>query len=428
MRLLRALPAPAALVLAAALALFGGAPALAQSTPTLPAGCGTAGTNSAIASVTSTAASITVTWKGEGVTGICYESSCPGGLQICNSSGTKVDAEADAIAPTFFGTTRTYTKFGTAANAPALTAATDYWVRWFAYTSHPSAWTYIRTQDAGTPTVTIAAGPSPVTEGTAATFTVSRTGATTAALTVNLSISESGGDYVAASDEGTKTVTIAAGSASATHSVATHDDSTAESQGTVTVAVSPGTGYGVGAGSSASVTVNDNELGVVPTFSSATVASTSLVVTFSETLDTGSVPAPNAFHVTVGSARWNVASGGVAIDGADVTLTLPSAVAGGDTVKVRYTRPSANPLKDIAGIEVKTFADRDVTNITSAPAAPAAPTVSKTDGTSLSVRWAAPGGGTATDYDVRFRRKGATGWTEHAHTGAGLRVSIGFED
>ncbi len=59
-----------------------------------------------------------------------------------------------------------------------------------------------------------------------------------------------------------------------------------------------------------------------PQFASAGVDGRTLTVTFDKTLDETSVPAPGDFHVTVGSARRNVAAGGVAVDGASVTLTL----------------------------------------------------------------------------------------------------------
>ena len=99
-----------------------------------------------------------------------------------------------------------------------------------------------------------------------------------------------------------------------------------------------------------------------PTFSSASVDGTTLIVTFDGNLDTGSVPAPGAFNVTVGSARRNVASGGVAINGATVTLTLASAVAFGETVTLAYTKPAANPLQDAAGNAVDTFTGQPVEN------------------------------------------------------------------
>ena len=51
------------------------------------------------------------------------------------------------------------------------------------------------------------------------------------------------------------------------------------------------------------------------------------------------------------------------------------------------------------------------------PAAPATPTLSGTDGTSLTITWTATAGA-VTDYDVRYRRKGDTAWTDqraHRH-------------
>ena len=101
-----------------------------------------------------------------------------------------------------------------------------------------------------------------------------------------------------------------------------------------------------------------------PLLESATVLGKTLRLTFNKTLDTGSTPAPGAFYVTVGTARRSVASGGVAIAGKTVTLTLASAVSDDGTVKVRYTRPSSNPLRDTDGFTVETFADQAVSNNT----------------------------------------------------------------
>ena len=113
------------------------------------------------------------------------------------------------------------------------------------------------------PIVTIAAGTSPVTEGTAATFTLSRTGATASSLTVRVDVSERGGDMVAAASEGATTATFGAGAATATLSVATVDDEADEDNSVVTASVLADTGnpagYLPGVRKSASVTVNDDE-------------------------------------------------------------------------------------------------------------------------------------------------------------------------
>ena len=109
------------------------------------------------------------------------------------------------------------------------------------------------------PTITIA-GTQPVTEGTAASFTVTSSRASIANLTVNLSVMEaSGSDYVAAADEGSKTLTISAGSTSATYAVTTQGDTANEPNGSVTVTVSTSDKYKVGAASSAIVNVHDDD-------------------------------------------------------------------------------------------------------------------------------------------------------------------------
>ncbi len=104
----------------------------------------------------------------------------------------------------------------------------------------------------------------------------------------------------------------------------------------------------------------------VPAFKSAVVDEKTLTMTFTENLDAASKPAPGVFRVTVNNARRNVASGGVAVSGKTVTLTLASPVARTDTVRVRYTRPSAMPLRGAGGIAVATLSDQAVTNNTPA--------------------------------------------------------------
>ncbi len=101
-----------------------------------------------------------------------------------------------------------------------------------------------------------------------------------------------------------------------------------------------------------------------PTLVSADVDGTKLTMRFTDDLNTGSLPAPAAFTVTVDGTGRNVASGGVAIANKKVTLTLASAVTLGQEVKVRYTKPASNPLKNAANVDVETFADQSVLNKT----------------------------------------------------------------
>ena len=101
-----------------------------------------------------------------------------------------------------------------------------------------------------------------------------------------------------------------------------------------------------------------------PTLSTATVNGNTLVLTYNEALDAGSVPAAMAF--TVGGPVVSVNT--VAISGTRVTLTLSQAVAVGDVVTVTYTAPGTNPLQDVAGNDAGDLVDRSVTNDT--PAGP----------------------------------------------------------
>ncbi len=101
-------------------------------------------------------------------------------------------------------------------------------------------------------------GGADVTEGGAAGFTVNADPAPTARLTVNVEVVEPPGqDFVAASQEGVRTVTLNAGVASATFTVRTVDDNADEDDGFVQVYVNDGTGYVAGQG--AAVTVLDND-------------------------------------------------------------------------------------------------------------------------------------------------------------------------
>ncbi|MCY4025398.1 MAG: SwmB domain-containing protein, partial [Acidobacteria bacterium] len=106
--------------------------------------------------------------------------------------------------------------------------------------------------------------------------------------------------------------------------------------------------------------VTNNSAG--PVFASAKVVGSTLTLTFDKNLDTGSKPSPAAFRVTANNKRLAVASGGVAIAGKTVKLTLFRPASDGDTVKVRYTKPSSNPLRGTNGLAVDTFAEQAVSN------------------------------------------------------------------
>ena len=101
-------------------------------------------------------------------------------------------------------------------------------------------------------------GGAAVTEGSAASFTVNADPAPSARITVNVEVTEPPGqDFVAASQEVVRTVTLNAGATSTTFTVPTVNDNTDEVDGAVQVYVNDGTGYSAGEG--AAVTVRDND-------------------------------------------------------------------------------------------------------------------------------------------------------------------------
>ena len=109
------------------------------------------------------------------------------------------------------------------------------------------------------PEVTIAGGDD-ITEGGDAVFTVQATPAPKSDLEITLAIADdAASDFLADGDEGSKTVTIAAGSDTATYTLATTDDSLDEANGEVSATLEAGTGYQVGSPSAATVAVADND-------------------------------------------------------------------------------------------------------------------------------------------------------------------------
>ena len=87
-----------------------------------------------------------------------------------------------------------------------------------------------------------------------------------------------------------------------------------------------------------------------PVLQTATVNGTTLVLTYNEALDTGSVPAATDYTVSVGGTTVTLARASpVAVSGMTVTLTLAAAVVSTDVVTVTYAVPTTNPVKDLAG-------------------------------------------------------------------------------
>ena len=206
------------------------------------------------------------------------------------------------------------------------------------------------------PTITIAADTSPVTEGTAAEFTLTASPvAPTGGLTVTVSVTETG-MFI----DGTPppTVTIAASAATATLTVATTDDNIDEIDGAVMALLTAGVGYMVGTSSTASVAVNnDDDANVAVSETTRTVAENGGTMTYTIMLDTeplGDVtitPVSDATLVatvssalTFTTANWNTAQ--------TVTVTGVNDSATGDrTATVNHT-PASTADSIYAGLTV----------------------------------------------------------------------------
>ena len=104
-----------------------------------------------------------------------------------------------------------------------------------------------------------------------------------------------------------------------------------------------------------------------PAVDSASVDGSSLTLTFSESLTSGSTAVASEFAVKLGEESIAVTS--AAISGSDVTLTLMEAVPDVDctdqSVKVSFT-PSSSSLTGTSGGTVDAFSDQAVTNVTDA--------------------------------------------------------------
>ena len=106
-----------------------------------------------------------------------------------------------------------------------------------------------------------------------------------------------------------------------------------------------------------------------PVLASATITGKSLLLTFNEILDHGSVPAADDFSVKVDGDAATVES--VAVSDSTVILTLAAAVGEGQEVTIDYL-PGANPLRDPTGNKTVAFMDQAVANHTDTtpPSAP----------------------------------------------------------
>ena len=147
------------------------------------------------------------------------------------------------------------------------------------------------------PAISVAGDASPVTEGAAAAFTLTRTGDVSAALTVAVEVTESG--VMLAGDAPTE-VTFEAASTTAALTLATVDDEAAEAASVLAVTVASDEGYTVASeGASAEVTVADDD--AAPEVTSALALAVAENATAVATLE--------ATDADTESLAWSIAGG-----------------------------------------------------------------------------------------------------------------------
>ena len=277
-------------------------------------------------------------------------------------------------------------------------------------------------------TATIAAGTSPVTEGTAATFTVTIDPVLTTDIRIGLDVEDAeGSDFVATRHESSRqswfNVPINAGDATATYSVPTLDDIVDEPNGPVTVRIRPSSDYTVGSSSSASVTVNDDDH--TPAFTNQPT--------------TASVPENSAGGAAVVTVRATDADTGDTVthslDGASDSVFDIDGSSGAITVGNGSTLDYESPADEFRVTVTATDGTNSsthrvtisVTNVREPPDAPAPPTVTAVSTSSVDVSWVAPdvtGKPPTFGYNVQYRVSGATDWTAHEFAGTATFTRI----
>ena len=150
-----------------------------------------------------------------------------------------------------------------------------------------------------------------------------------------------------------------------------------------------------------------------PVLQTAEVNGRSLVLTYDDDLDTGSVPLAGDFGVS--AAGQTVIVSVVTVSGKTVALTLARTVVNTDTVTVTYTAGST-PIQDLAGNDAADipFPGRAVDNVTvSAPGAPGSLAAIPGNG-QVGLGWAPPsvtGGAAIVRYEYRVSRAGGNNWS-----------------
>jgi Ca2+-binding RTX toxin-like protein len=186
------------------------------------------------------------------------------------------------------------------------------------------------------PSITLAVAPASVLENgtTNLVYTFTRTGPTTNALTVNYSIAGTAiaNDYTGATPGTGKTITFAAGSATATLTIDPTADTTIEANETVALTLATGTGYTIGTATAVTGTITNDDVATLPSITLAVTpasvlenGTTNLVYTFTRTGATTNALTVN-YGIT-GTADATDYTGATPGTGKTITFAAGSATA-----------------------------------------------------------------------------------------------------
>ena len=241
------------------------------------------------------------------------------------------------------------------------------------------------------PGVSIAAASSPVTEGTAAAFVLTRTGSTAAALTVSVSVGQAGS---ALTGTVPTSVTFAAEASTTRLAVATANDALDEADARVRAALVSGDGYAVDAdNASAGVDVFDDDPAPESEGTVETLWSTVLTWAdlgndwyggFAEAFaDPGWSEDGQDFRIwyiayDAGARRLSMAhdgSGGAIADSDELTLHVGGLAVGPGPAMMQFARAGAGRLGGVAsqwevGAPVTVRLTRSTGDVDTAPAGP----------------------------------------------------------
>ena len=199
------------------------------------------------------------------------------------------------------------------------------------YTLSDTKTATVTVNDDDVPELTITAG-SAVTEGTAASFTVSASPSASGSITVNYTVTQSGA-FVAAGDLTAKTVSLSGGTKTIT--VPTVGDSTDEADGSVTVTLNAGSDYTLGSTNTATVNVSDDDptpaSGPTVSFASATSSRTESNATHNVAVSLNTAPASTiTVNYTVAGTAMSTGfndylplSGTVQVTSSDTSVNIP---------------------------------------------------------------------------------------------------------